>query len=264
LKEIRNIVLLGSGNVASHLAIAFCNSGVKIIQIYSRKLEHAKELAEKVNSNFTSDLSELPDNADLFLFAVTDSAILPILKNSKLQDKLLVHTAGSVPAAIFKDFTNRYGVIYPFQTFTKGIDINISECPFFIEADSEPTIQILESFVNKFSKNVKVINFEQRLILHLSGVFTSNFSNHLLAIATELLNKNGFSIEVLKPLLEETYRKAFQIGATDAQTGPAIRNNREIIQKHIAMLSSEPDWQKIYTFMSESIARYHKTIHEKL
>jgi predicted short-subunit dehydrogenase-like oxidoreductase (DUF2520 family) len=261
LNKIRNIVLLGSGNVASNLAVAIFNAGIKIIQVYSRNLEHAGELAEKVDSDFTSDLSKLFNEADLYLFAVTDPAILQILKNRDWQDKLLVHTAGSVPADIFKDFTNRYGVIYPFQTFTKGREVKISECPFFIEADSELTNHKLDSFVHKFSAKVNAISFEQRIILHLSGVFASNFGNHMLTIASELLYNHGFSMEILKPLMEETYRKAFQIGPKDAQTGPAIRNNMEIMEKHFAMLSAEPDWQKIYTFVSESIVRNHKIIH---
>ena len=257
-KEIRTIVVIGSGNVATHLSLAFYNAGLKILQIYSRNLDHAKLLANKLNASYTSDLSGLAENADLYLFAISDSAIQSVLDKKDWKGKLLVHTAGSISISIFKAFSENFGVIYPLQTFSKIRIIDISSIPFFIEANSSVTLDHLKKLVCKISKNASAISFEDRLILHLAAVFANNFSNHMFTIAADILEKHKLPIKYLHPLIQETSMKAIEVGPVSAQTGPAVRNNIEIIQKHITLLENEPELQNLYKFISENIIKYHK------
>jgi predicted short-subunit dehydrogenase-like oxidoreductase (DUF2520 family) len=257
-KKIRTIVVLGSGNVATHLSLAFHQAGLKILQVYSRSMEHAKELANKVDSNYTSGLANITDNADIYLFSVSDSAIQPILDKINWTGKILVHTAGSVAIEIFKSYSENFGVIYPLQSFSKNRKIDISKVPFFIEANSPEIADTLEILVRQISNNIYRISFEERKILHLAAVFASNFSNHMYAIADELLKKNNIPFNYLQPLVYETSAKAFELGPKVAQTGPAIRNNFDILKKHAVLLNSEPDWQNLYKFISDNIIKYHK------
>ncbi|MGC8804005.1 MAG: Rossmann-like and DUF2520 domain-containing protein [Bacteroidales bacterium] len=255
--SIRTVVMLGSGNVATHLARAFVQKGFRLIQVYSRNLEHARQLAETLDCPFTNLPTELR-NADLYLFALSDSALGEVLQQGNWEGRLCVHTAGSVPMEIFKPYTQTYGVIYPFQTFTRGVEVSLDDVPIFIEASDKATENRLFRLADTISFNVRYASSQQRLQIHLAGVFACNFVNHMLAIAEKLLQQNNLPVESLYPLIKETFRKIMDISAEKAQTGPAIRNNREVIQKHIDLLKEEPEWQKIYTFVSESIYKmYH-------
>ncbi len=257
IPEIKKITILGSGNVATHLAGAFYSSNVEIVQIFSPNTQHAKELAEKVKCPYTSEIKKISDNTDLYLFSISDSAILPILKQGTWNNKICVHTAGSVHIDIFKSYTTSYGVIYPFQTFSKNIPIDIKEVPFFIEGSNEDIKNLLTQLVKKISPHIQHINSEQRKWLHLSGVFACNFVNHMLAISEQILNQNNIPRSNLHPLVKETIKKALKYGPIRSQTGPALRNNIDILTKHIQMLEKKPEWQKIYTFVSESIYKTH-------
>jgi predicted short-subunit dehydrogenase-like oxidoreductase (DUF2520 family) len=258
MKEIKSLVILGSGNVATFLAIYFNKNGLQVKQIYSRNEVHAKELALKVNSTFTSDIDKLYSGADLYVFAVSDSAISSILEKRDWFGKFLVHTAGSVDLDIFSTYTSEYGILYPLQSFTKGRNFELSNVPICIEANNKVQLELLNVLAKQISENVLCIHSQQRAALHLAAVFASNFSNHMYSIAYELLAKNQLPVELLTPLIRETTNKALEILPKQAQTGPAIRNNTNIINKHTEMLSFNPDWQKIYTFATKSIIELSK------
>jgi predicted short-subunit dehydrogenase-like oxidoreductase (DUF2520 family) len=258
LKSIKKIVILGSGNVASNLAPAIQAKGLEIVQVYSRSLDHAAELAGRVGAEPVSEIKQLTEDADLYLFCISDSAIISLLEQKSWEGKLLAHTAGSMPLEIFKPYTQHYGVVYPFQTFTKGYFVDIEKVSVFVESSTAEIQILLESFAKKITPHVSRIDSVQRTVLHLAGVFANNFGNHMFSIATELLRKNDLEIESIRPLIEETCRKALCMDPKLAQTGPALRNNEQVLNKHIEMLHAEPDWQKIYTFVSSSIKNFHK------
>jgi predicted short-subunit dehydrogenase-like oxidoreductase (DUF2520 family) len=254
---IRTLVVLGSGNVAVHLARSFVQKGIEIVQVYSPTIDHARQLADEIACRYTNRLADLHD-ADLYLFALTDSAIPEVLRQRSWEGKLCVHTAGSVPLDVFKPFTQFYGVLYPFQTFSRNVPLALDEVPFFIEASDKNVEQQLFQLASKISSRIQLANSQQRQSLHLAGVFACNFVNHMLAIAENILKQNNLPPESIHPLISETVRKALIVSAEKAQTGPAIRNNTEIIRKHIEMLRDKPEWQKIYTFVSDSIYKmYH-------
>jgi predicted short-subunit dehydrogenase-like oxidoreductase (DUF2520 family) len=254
---LERIVIIGSGNLATQLSYAIKRAGHDIVQVYSRTQNHAKELADKLNTGFTSNIQSITNYADIYIFAVSDSAILPILKSRPWHGKYLVHTAGSVPLDIFRAYTNTYGVLYPLQTFSKERDIQFETIPVFIEASDDNSIEKLLQLGNSISNKVQSITSQQRSVLHLAGVFVNNFSNHMLTLGESLLNKNDLSVEYLKPLIQETFTKALELSPKQAQTGPAVRNNREIIQKHLNMLLDERDSRNIYYAVSESIIKMY-------
>lgn len=257
MEAIQNIIIIGSGNVANLLAPALKESELNILQVYSRNQEHALELANKVAAEPVSKIEKIADGADIYILCVSDSAISSILNQRNWKGKFLVHTAGSISINVFRQFTNRFGVLYPFQTFTKGEKINISEVPFFIEAGTNHDLIRLENFTKIISNYVVKSNSQQREKLHLAGVFANNFINYMFSIASQILEKENIPAVYLSQLLEETFRKAKEIGSFKAQTGPAVRNNQEIINKHLELLAQNPDWQKIYIFVSESIQKYY-------
>jgi predicted short-subunit dehydrogenase-like oxidoreductase (DUF2520 family) len=260
------IAIIGAGNLATQLAIAFAEKGVRIQQIYSQTLEAAKKLAEKVNADFTNDLSALVPDADLYIIAVKDSAILEVLENISVeQSQLIVHTAGSVPMNILEGFSQNYGVFYPLQTFSKSRKVDFSTIPICIEANHPSNLIKLQELAEKLTSAVHQVNSDERKTLHLAAVFVNNFVNHFYTIGAEILQDKKLDFNLLKPLILETATKIEAMHPVDAQTGPAKRNDQTIITDHLKMLHDKPELQKIYSFVTESIHQsYQKQKHDLL
>lgn len=249
--SISSISIIGSGNLATHLVKALYQSDFKIINVYSRNINHAAVLAKQVGA-IAIDNIRLLEQADLIIICVSDSAIAEI-NNSLKVTSLVVHTSGSTSLDILNSQIN-FGVIYPFQTFSKDVDIDFSKVPVFIEANSQGNVLLLKEMIEKISDSVRLLHSEQRLKLHLSAVFANNFSNHMFAIAKDILSEANLPFELLTHLIEETTVKALKSGDPDkVQTGPAVRWNFNILEQHKEILAHKPLWQKIYTFVSDSI-----------
>jgi len=245
------ISIIGAGNVSTHLAKNLYNVGHSILQIYSRNLPNAQQLSNKVKATGIDTLALLNKDADLILLCVSDSAIEEIVSQLQFQPKLIAHTAGSVSINELKILEN-YGVFYPLQTFSKESELNIKTVPFCIEANTPKNRNILLDVAKSLSDTVYELNSEQRLQCHLAAVFANNFSNHMLAIAENLLAKSEIPFEILKPLILETAYKIQKISPQLAQTGPASRNDSKTMQQHLKLLSSQ-QLEKIYSFVSQSI-----------
>ena len=253
---IENVVIIGAGNLATQLALSLHEKGIRVKQVYSRKTESASELAGKVNAGFTNDLSQLLLETDLYIIAVKDSAIQEVLENLRLKDdQLIVHTAGSVPMNILEGFSANYGVFYPLQTFSKSRRIDFSDIPICIEANHPFNMLKLEKLGEMLSSSVNQINSEERKTLHLAAVFVNNFVNHLYAVGADILHDKKLDFDLLKPLIRETAEKIVSLHPIDAQTGPAKRNDQNTIQTQLKMLQDKPEFQKIYSFATESIFR---------
>ncbi|HAN18705.1 MAG: hypothetical protein A2X13_13215 [Bacteroidetes bacterium GWC2_33_15] len=252
------IAILGSGNVATHLAKALFNSGYKIKTIYSRTLESAKELALNVKSDFTNNLVQVPDDADLYVLALKDEILEYIVQHLKVRHGIVVHTAGSISIEIFENTFNNFGVFYPLQTFTKGRNIDFSNVPLCIEANNEQTKNKLFELARSLTNQADFIDSEKRKKIHLAAVFACNFSNHMYSVALHLLSEQDVDFKKLEPLIKETVNKAINLSPDKAQTGPALRNDKKVIDEHIEMLNNYPEFQKIYKLISESIYKINK------
>ena len=240
------IVLIGSGNLATNLGCALKERGEVVLQVYSRTLASAQLLANRIGCACTTSFSELKE-ADLYLVALKDDA-LPIVLPELIKGRekaLFVHTAGSVPASIFSSYTDRFGVFYPMQTFSKQRVVSFKNIPFFIEANREEDRLKLLNLASHLSEVVMEADSEQRKALHLAAVFTSNFSNHMYTLAAKLLEDKGLPFQSMLSLLDETAQKVHEIAPVDAQTGPAIRNDQEVMADHMQMLSGDKELQQL-------------------
>jgi predicted short-subunit dehydrogenase-like oxidoreductase (DUF2520 family) len=250
-----SIIFVGAGNLATCLAKAFYRNGYRIMQIYSRTELSARTLAKAVAADYTVNLHELSANASLYIVSLTDSAFMKLLPEiiAGRERALWVHTAGSIPMSVWENRTQRYGVLYPLQTFSKHREIDFRHIPFFIEAADRKDTDYLKSLAAVLSNKVYEADSEQRKHLHLAAVFACNFVNHLYTLSADLLEKQCFSFEVLLPLIDETARKVHELSPKHAQTGPAVRYDKEIMGKHLNMLAEMPEMQEIYRLLSENI-----------
>ena len=245
--------MIGAGNVATHLAMAFHDKGKKIVQIYSLHEKDAELLAQKVDATFTTDNKEIILHADLYIIAVNDSAIKDVVNKLHLGNQLVVHTSGSVEMEILSACSTSYGVIYLLQTFTKEHKVDFSHIPFCIEANNKENLQLLRNLAELLTDDVRNISSEQRSIIHLAAVFTCNFTNHMYVLAEEILKKNNIPFDILKPLLMETVMKIKDHDPVEIQTGPAQRNDLLVIEKHLQMLAQFPEYAEIYKLITQSI-----------
>jgi len=252
------ISLIGAGNLATQLGFVLVEKGHQIIQIYSQTEINAKELAVRLNCPYTDDLTKIISNADLFIIAVTDDAIESILAKVSFGDNLVVHTAGGVSIDIFKPYCKNFGVLYPLQTFSKEKRADFIEIPLCIEANTEENLAILKNLADNISGKVNAFSSEKRLQIHLAAVFASNFVNHFYLISEILLNEKHLDFDLLKPLIKEVVSKAALHSPETIQTGPAIRNDKYVMNKHLEMLSNHPEWERLYQLISENIYNIHK------
>ena len=251
------IVIIGAGNVATHLSKALANAGNNIVQIYSRTESAAKTLANKLNTNYIASLQLIDNEADLYIFSISDNAISKLAERINIRDKNVIHTAGSVPLSVFESAGN-HGVFYPLQTFSKSREINFKEVPLCIEANNRNFNKVLTGLAGQISDSVWQIDSIQRKQLHLSAVFACNFVNHMYALSKDLLGDKNIDFEILHPLIKETAEKAAAMDPKLAQTGPALRNDTESLKKHIELLSSYPEIQQLYTTISNSIKLFSR------
>lgn len=244
-----SIVIIGSGNVAQHLITAFLQSDeIELIQVFSRQKESVSHLIS--SDKIVSDFAKIKQ-ADLYLIAVSDNAIADVSAKLPFENRLVVHTSGSMPMEIL-DSKNRRGVFYPLQTFTKNKPVDFKEIPICLEAEDEKDFKTIETVAKTISSVVQSISSEQRKALHVAAVFVCNFVNHLYKIGNEICEENQLSFELLKPLITETAQKIIHLSPENAQTGPAKRNDSETINTHLNFLSDE-NQKEIYKLLTKSI-----------
>ncbi|MBC7948170.1 MAG: DUF2520 domain-containing protein [Chitinophagaceae bacterium] len=247
------IVIFGSGNVASVLGRKFKAAGHNILQIVARNASAASSLAYELNTESTNYLSLVHKTADIYILAVPDSVIIGIAKELRLPDRVVAHTAASVSKDVLNPVTSRYGVFYPLQSLRKEMS-TLPTIPLFFDGSDQYTSDVLQSLADSISPQlVTAATDEQRLKLHVAAVITGNFTNHLYSLAEEYCRKEGIDFAQLRPLIAETALRIQSISPKQAQTGPAIRHDRETIEKHLALLENHPSLKSIYVLMTESI-----------
>ena len=254
------IVLLGSGNVAYHLAEMLKRSDINIYQVYNINKKSGEKLAKKHNSSFTNNINEIVTDADLYIIAIKDNFIKNIIDKLRINKGIVIHTSGTTDINVFSNKFENFGILYPLQTFTKEIELNYNEIPFLIEANNSKTLEFIDSIASSISKNVINTSSEQRKSIHISAVFACNFTNYFYSIADDLLEKQNLSFDLLKPLIKETTRKAIESKPKENQTGPAKRKDLNVINKHLKALEENKEIQKLYGTISEMIINSNSDI----
>lgn len=252
------VSIIGAGNVAQQLGKALVTAGHRIHQIYNRNYHKASVLAEILNANAVTDLSQLDNGIDVIIIAISDDAISEVvqkLDKSHFKKVVVAHTSGSVSIDALSRLA-KYGIFYPFQTITRNQEMTFSNIPLLISGNSVDTETRLTKLAKSVSTIVQNIKDEQRKIIHLSGVFANNFGNHMFTLASKILKTHDIPFEILIPLIEQTVSKLKAISPERGQTGPAIRRDYKTINTQIEILKSFPEYLEIYKILTRSIIRH--------
>jgi len=248
------ITIIGAGNVASHLAPAL-DAVADVVCVFSRSADKAGALAAVLrHARAVSDMRDVDTDVDYIIVSVADDAVAGIVKTLAGAGAVVAHTSGSVPMQYRGGLPS--GVFYPLQTFSRDRKVDVGNVPFFIEGDSESTACALEHLAGMLSRSVKRADSNQRAALHIAAVFACNFANQLWAEADSLLKPYGYDITVFAPLLRETLDKAMSMGPKNAQTGPAVRGDVTVLDKHRGRLDNER--LQIYDALTRRIIMTHK------
>lgn len=249
-----SVVILGSGNVGTHLYKAMKTSPkIDIIQWFSRS---SKGFPAGVETSLKCNELSTLKLADIYIIAVSDKAIPDLSQHLPFENRLVVHTSGSSTIGQL-DKKHRRGVFYPLQTFSKATEVNFKSVPFCIEAQDKSDEKLLQNLAAALDSPHYLINSEQRQALHLSAVFVNNFTNQLYRIAHELTDSKNINFDILKPLIMETSRKIQLTSPYIAQTGPAKRNDHKTIKQHLKLLESHPHYAELYEKLTTSIKHTH-------
>ena len=250
------VVIIGSGNVAQHLVQAFAKSKeIEVSQVFSRRKEIIVPLLD--SGKIITDFNDLVE-ADIYIIAISDDAIAKVSSQLPFENRLVVHTSGSVPIDTL-DNKNRRGIFYPLQTFTKGKEVDFSQIPICLESENDSDFELLKKAAKTISNNVFKSNEKQRKALHISAVFVNNFVNEMYRIGNEICEENKVPFEILKPLILETVNKVMTLSPAAAQTGPAKRNDKQTIEAHLDFLSNE-NHATIYKILTQSIQNNGKEL----
>lgn len=244
------VVLIGSGNVATSLALAL-NGKCHLVQVYSRSMASAEALASRVGAQATNDLSQIVTDADIYVVSVVDDAITRVLETCPARGGLWVHTSGSTSIDVFKGKRTRYGVLYPMQSFSKSCPARMHEVHIFIEGCDSCATQEVKELAMLLTNNVHEITSTERERLHVAAVFACNFANHMFTLSSEVLDEAGIPFDAMLPLIKTTIAKLDNMTPTQSQTGPAARGDVNVIERHLQSLSG--DKHDIYRLLSQSI-----------
>jgi len=258
-----DVVLIGAGNLATHLGPALQKAGHQVLQVYSRTRESASLLADKLGCPWTTEVEGIQAEGQLYVFSLRDAVLQDIASRvyshlgvaqpsgnslDRGREALFIHTAGSMPVTVFP--SRRRGVLYPMQTFSKSREVDFREIPIFVESPTDEAL--LLRIAAQLSHTYRVVDESQRRTLHLAAVFACNFSNHMYDLSSRLLAEQGLPFQVMLPLIDETARKVHLLSPAAAQTGPAVRFDENVMQRHLDYLENETD-KEIYKLLSKSI-----------
>lgn len=225
-----------------------------MVQVYGRSAIHAQQLAAELQAAYTTDMDHLDPHADLYIIAVADAAIASVAASLPLQDKLVVHTAGSVSKEVLKVASTRYGIFYPLQSLRKEME-QLPEIPLLVDANTPDDLALLRDLALSLSTQVGIATDEQRLKLHVAAVMVSNFTNHLYTLAERYCQAEGADFSLLHPLIVQVAERLQYMSPQDAQTGPAIRHDTPTIEKHIALLEQHGEMKELYAWFTKSIQK---------
>ncbi len=252
------VVIIGSGNVATVLGGKIATSGHTILQVVARRPAEAARLAALWGCGFATDWADIMEGeAEVYIIALSDTALTEFGGHVRLPDRLVLHTAGAVSGNVLQAVSLHCGVLYPLQSLRREIH-PFPEFPLLIDAEDPADLPVIEAFARTLARQVQQADDEQRLKLHAAAVVINNFSNYLYTLAADFCRHEGVDFRLLLPLIRETAGRLEHYAPADVQTGPAIRGDAGTIATHLELLSNYKDLSELYRLFSVKIEDYYR------
>lgn len=250
------VVILGTGNVATVFAKRLQQNGHTVVQVYGRDLVKAEQLARLVNASAVNDITGLTKNADVYIIAVSDKAVKNLVDQLSLPGALVLHTTASLTKNILADVSDRFGVLYPLQSLRKMMDER-TPIPFLVDGNTDTVTKEIQRLAYSISSTVVVADDETRVKLHVAAVFACNFTNYMYVQSAAFCEKENLDFSLLQPLIEETATRLKDHHPSKVFTGPAVRGDVATLEKHLSLLESYPELAELYKSLSNRIMKQY-------
>lgn len=262
MSKTERIVIIGSGSVATTLGMALHESGHEILEVVSRQLVHAKNLGDIVQAKrVLDDFSKINLFASLYIIAVSDDAIAEVIGKMPKVNGIVVHTSGTSKSSLLKSKFENWGIFYPLQTFTAGRKLDYNKIPILITTENKKLSVYLTDVASSIGSSVFQLEDNSRIHIHIVAVMINNFTNHLLVLSDEYMKNHQLPPQLFHSLLLETVNKSINLGAINAQTGPAKRKDMNTIHQHLELIQEQdiPAMLGLYKMFSKSIMEHHSS-----
>jgi hypothetical protein len=251
--------IIGTGNTAWFMATMLSQAGHVCKRVYGRDINKVNELAKTVNGDGHLFSNTATCDADVCIIAVSDYAIHEVASNLQAGKSIVLHTAGAVNINVLSKFEAGHGVIWPVYSIVKHIIPATRSIPTVWEGSNSNALEYIKTIANSYTDILFEADSEKRKWLHLTAVLSNNFTNHLFTIAEKLCAEHNLPFTLLLPIIEQSFSRLRTTPAYSLQTGPAKRNDTEVIKNQIQMLESHPEWRALYQKLTASIQIMYKS-----
>lgn len=246
--------IIGTGNMAWFIGNKLVAARHLCKGVFGRNEMAVLRLAEALLCGKYGSILEAKEiEADVCFIAISDDAIAEVASKLSFKNTVLVHTAGAIPLSVLKSAAPDTAVLWPVYSVSGLNPPSHRNIPIAWEASTAKAEKYMLSLAHAITDTLFEAKYEQRKWLHISAVISNNFTNHLMAICERICNENKIPFSALEPIIAQTFARFKQISPTTAQTGPAIRGDIQTISEQTQLLSGHPEWQKIYSAITESI-----------
>lgn len=251
--------MIGSGNMATFLALRLKEAGHPILQIISPQIQHAQTLANQVQAAATTDISQIRSDAEVVILAVPDDTLRQLADSLKLPHQTVIHTAGSVPASVLSGVSQKHACIWSIYSIQKEKTPTHRNIPMVVSSQETKTLELAQNLAKDISDVVYMLDDTQKSWAHLGAVIANNFSNHLMVVCEQLMQDHHIPFELFRPIIQDTVEKLSQRSPKTLQSGPAIRGDEQTIKAQMDMLAAYPMFARLYEMLSRSIQQIHHT-----
>lgn len=256
------ICMIGAGHAGTTIALALYRAGHTFTQVYSRNIQNAEILSEKIHATSAiSDLKDVKSNAELYVFSLPDDHTAFAFSKINIPFdslQIVAHTSGSLPHNLFQKIAKNSGVLYFPQTMSKTDNSHLEHCPAIVQGSNSYTTEKLKTLASGITERVSVMDDDQRKFLHISAIFSHNFTNYMYTIAEDICSQHDIEFSLLYNLIDQGVEKMKKNGPSASQTGPAARNDQKLIDQHVSLLKELPEYQEVYARLSSGISARNK------
>jgi predicted short-subunit dehydrogenase-like oxidoreductase (DUF2520 family) len=238
--------IVGGGRAAWAFGSAWKRIGWPLSGVWLRdeSRSHITELLEAPRV----DLEDLARDSELLLIAVTDRAIPAVAAAVPESEALIFHASGAL-LSVRDGFS-----LHPLKSLPPvGTPSDLEGTLLVFEGGHRRTAKLIAAAVGARFAEVAP---EQKALYHAAAVFGSNYVAALLDVAEQLMKRAGVDDprEALVALAQSAIDNWRAHAGEKRFTGPAIRGDAEVMQRHLDALRDEPRLAEIYEALAARIA----------
>jgi predicted short-subunit dehydrogenase-like oxidoreductase (DUF2520 family) len=262
------IAIVGPGRLGSALALDLTRAGYCISEIISGSTvasrRNARALAKKVHAQVRISGALL--DGDLVWFCVPDREIAraarQLVDAVDWKGKTALHSSGALASDELRLLRLRGAAVasvHPLMTFVRGSVPSLHGVPFALEGD-RAALRVARRIVQDLGAVAFSISRKKKLAYHAWGAFASPLLIGLLATGEKVAHAAGLSTAAARrkmlPILRQTLANYAKLGPAGAFSGPIVRGDAAVVQRHLRELKNIPGAREVYVALARTALLY--------